>query len=35
MDFLAGLFIGYLITALWLAFMYWLVSRLPVETGRR
>jgi hypothetical protein len=27
MDFWEGLFVGYLITVLWLVFMYWLVSK--------
>jgi len=33
MDFLEGLFIGYLITILWLVFMYWLVSKSHIYHG--
>jgi EamA domain-containing membrane protein RarD len=33
MDFWEGLFIGYLITVLWLVFIYWLVSKSLPSAG--
>jgi len=34
MNFWEGLFIGYLITVLWLVFMYWLVSKSHIPRDR-
>ena len=34
MNFWEGLFIGYLITVLWLVFMYWLVSKSHITRDR-